>query len=141
MIFKQQGFSLLEVLISFVLLTVGVIGLIKLQVFIDKKSEYAADSIGALYAAESKLEYFRTRSIDGEGGTISFSSIATQESAELINGYHVTWSVIDSLPTIISGAMVVSLKEIQVKAQWENRWGETQEVVLQTMLSRYSEFD
>jgi type IV pilus assembly protein PilV len=141
MIFKQQGFSLLEVLISFVLLTVGVIGLIKLQVFIDKKSEYAAASIGALYAAESKLEYFRTRSIDGEGGTISFSSIATQESAELINGYHVTWSVFDSLPTIISGVSIVSLKEIQVKAQWENRWGETQEVVLQTMLSRYSEFD
>lgn len=141
MIFKQQGFSLLDVLISFVLLTVGVIGLIKLQVFIDKKSEYAAASIGALYAAESKLEHFRTRSIDGEGGTILFSSITTQESAELINGYHVTWSVIDSLPTIMSGVSIVSLKEIQVKAQWENRWGETQEVVLQTMLSRYSEFD
>lgn len=141
MIFKQQGFSLLEVLISFVLLTVGVIGLIKLQVFIDKKSEYAAASIGALYAAESKLEYFRTRSIDGEGGTIPFTSITTQESEELINGYYVTWSVIDSLPTMISGVAVVSLKEIQVTAEWNDRWGETQEVVLQTMLSRYSEFD
>lgn len=39
MISKQKGFSLLEVLISFVLLIVGVLGLIKLQVFVDKKNQ------------------------------------------------------------------------------------------------------
>lgn len=141
MIFKQKGFSLLEVLISFILLTVGVIGLIKLQIFIDRKSEYAARSIGALYAAESKLEYFRTRSSVGGGNTISFDSIKIQNTAELINGYQVTWSVVDSLPVVISGVTVISLKEIKVTAEWNDRWGETHGVVLQTMLSRYSEFN
>lgn len=141
MISKQKGFSLLEVLISFILLITGVIGLIKLQVFMDKKAEYAASSIQALYAAESKLEYFRTRSIDGGNGTIKFDTIQTQTAPELVNSYKVTWIVIDSLPAVISGASTNTLKEVKVKAEWSDRWGETQAVTLQTMISRYSEFN
>ncbi|WP_375321853.1 prepilin-type N-terminal cleavage/methylation domain-containing protein [Aliivibrio logei] len=140
MISKQNGFSLLEVLISFVLLVVGVMGLIKLQVYVDKKSEYAANSIQALYAAESKLEYFRTRSIDGEDGTIKFKTIVAQATPEVINGYKVSWNVIDSMPIVVSGANVTTLKEINIKAEWSDRWNEVQEVTLQTMISRYSEF-
>lgn len=141
MISKPQGFALLEVLISFVLLIVGVIGLIKLQIFIDKKSEYATNSIQALYAAESKLEFFRTRSSDGADGTFVFDEIQSQEVPELINNYHVSWVVTDTLPMIISGASVSTLKEINIKAEWSDRWNETQEVTLQTMISRFSEFD
>ncbi|XDF78181.1 prepilin-type N-terminal cleavage/methylation domain-containing protein [Aliivibrio fischeri] len=142
MISKQKGFSLLEVLISFVLLIVGVLGLIKLQVFVDKKSEYAANSIQALYAAESKLEYFRTRSMDGSAdGTIAFDTIVTQATPELINGYKVSWKVKDSMPTVISGANVATLKEVNIKAEWLDRWNETKNVTLQTMISRYSEFN
>lgn len=141
MISKQQGFSLLEVLISFVLLTVGVIGLVKLQVYFEKKSIYAASSIEALYAAESKLEYFRTRSLNGGNGTIPFDSITSEQVPELINGYNVTWVVVDRLPMLVSGATVTMLKEINVKAEWNDSWNETQDVVLQTMISRHSEFD
>ncbi len=141
MISNQKGFSLLEVLISFVLLVVGIMGLIKLQVYVDKKSEYAANSIQALYAAESKLEYFRTRSIDGEDGTIKFKTIVTQATSEVINGYKVSWDVIDSMPIVVSGANVTTLKEINIKAEWSDRWNEVQEVTLQTMISRYSEFN
>lgn len=140
MISKQNGFSLLEVLISFVLLIVGVMGLIKLQIYVDKKSEYAANSIQALYAVESKLEYFRTRSIDGDDGTIKFKTIVTQATPEVINGYKVSWDVIDSMPIVVSGANVTTLKEINIKAEWNDRWNEVQEVTLQTMISRYSEF-
>ena len=141
MISKQNGFSLLEVIISFVLLVVGVMGLIKLQVYVDKKSEYAVNSIQALYAAESKLEYFRTRSIDGEDGTIQFKEIVTNQiTPEVIHGYKVSWDVIDSMPIVVSGANVTTLKEINIKAEWSDRWNEVQGVTLQTMISRYSEF-
>ena len=140
MISKQNGFSLLEVIISFVLLVVGVMGLIKLQVYVDKKSEYAVNSIQALYVVESKLEYFRTRSIDGEDGTIQFKTIVTQTTPEDINGYKVSWDVIDRMPIVVSGANVTTLKEINIKAEWSDRWNEVQGVTLQTMISRYSEF-
>ena len=141
MISKPKGFTLLEVLISFVLLIVGVIGLIKLQIFIDKKSAYAANSIQALYAAESKLEFFRTRSSDGADGTLLFDEIQSQTVPELMNNYQVSWVVTGTLPIIISGASVSTLKEINIKAEWSDRWNKTQEVTLQTMISRFSEFD
>jgi type IV pilus assembly protein PilV len=61
MISKSKGFSLIEVLISFVVLTVGVLGLVKLQTYMEVKSENALITIDALYLAEEKLEYFQFR--------------------------------------------------------------------------------
>lgn len=41
MISKQKGFNLLEVLISFLLIGVGALGLTKLNVYLERESEYA----------------------------------------------------------------------------------------------------
>ncbi len=141
MIFKQQGFSLLEVIISFVLLTFGIISLIKLQIFFDQRLDYATASIGALYAAESKLEDFRSRSQPDNKKMINFDSIRTNSNVELINQYYVTWQVVDKLSVIKWGTTVPILKDITVKAEWNDRRGKVQSVILRTMLSRYSEFD
>ncbi|MCV5917522.1 prepilin-type N-terminal cleavage/methylation domain-containing protein, partial [Escherichia coli] len=61
MISKQKGFNLLEVLISFLLIGVGALGLTKLNVYLEQESDYAIESIEALRLAENKLEWFRTR--------------------------------------------------------------------------------
>ena len=135
MISKKHGFSLLEVLIAFLLLGVGALGLTKLNVYLERESEYAIKSIEALRLAENKLEWFRTR---GASAAVSampiadFDSIATGSSTS--GAYTLEWQV---PPATVSG----SLKTIIVTSSWEDRMGQSQSVQLKTMISRYSEFD
>ncbi|MDV6252685.1 prepilin-type N-terminal cleavage/methylation domain-containing protein [Vibrio sp. EA2] len=135
MISKQQGFSLLEVLIAFLLLGVGALGLTKLNVYLERESEYAIKSIEALRLAENKLEWFRTRGASAATPAMpiaDFDSIATGSS--ISGAYSLQWQV---PPATVSG----SLKTIIITSSWEDRMGQTQSVKLKTMISRYSEFD
>ncbi|MCX8764228.1 type IV pilus modification PilV family protein, partial [Vibrio parahaemolyticus] len=94
MISKQKGFNLLEVLISFLLIGVGALGLTKLNVYLERESDYAIESIEALRLAENKLEWFRTRGASDALSTIStasFAAIATGSSAT--GAYTVEWVV------------------------------------------------
>ncbi|MGR5487113.1 MULTISPECIES: type IV pilus modification PilV family protein [Vibrio] len=134
MISKQQGFSLIEILISFLLLGVGALGLTKLQIYMERKSDYAIQSMEALRLAENQLEWFRTRGASAALSTIStasFASISTGSS--VIGNYTVQWDV---PAATVSG----SLKTITITSSWQDRTGETQSVELKTMISRYSEF-
>lgn len=135
MISKQRGFSLIEVLISFLILGVGSLGLIKLQIYMERKSDYAIQSIEALRLAENQLEWFRTRGASDALSTIStasFASIATGSSA--IGTYALDWQV---PATSVSG----SLKTIMITSSWQDQTGETQQIELKTMISSYSEFE
>ncbi|MGR5132950.1 type IV pilus modification PilV family protein [Vibrio alfacsensis] len=135
MISKQQGFSLIEVLISFLLLGIGALGLTKLQIYMERKSDYAIQSMEALRLAENQLEWFRTRGASDALSTISTASFASISTGSSVTGsYTVQWDV--PMPTV-SG----SLKTITITSSWQDRMGETQSVELKTMISRYSEFD
>ncbi|NAW68409.1 prepilin-type N-terminal cleavage/methylation domain-containing protein [Vibrio sp. V27_P1S3P104] len=134
---KQFGFSLIEVMISFVLIGVGALGLVKLQAYIEQRADFAMHSIQALNLAEQKLEWFRTR------GALSVSSALTvaNYTDDLVTGedsshpiYTLHWDV----PSVtLSG----SLKTIVIQASWFDRHGQVQQIELKTMLSQYSEFD
>ncbi|TMX30674.1 type IV pilin [Vibrio rotiferianus] len=135
MIFNQRGVGMLEVLFSVMLIAGGVLSLIKLQVYMEKESEYALNSLEALQLAEEKLEWFRTR-----GASSASSDIVVADfDADIIAGnstngaYTVQWEL---LP-----APIANLKVVKVEATWLDREGDTQGVELQTMISRYSEFD
>lgn len=131
MISKQQGFSLIEVLITFIILIVGIMGLIKLQTYMERQADYAENSIKALHLAETKLEFFRSRSVSGADGTLPFSAISS--GSDVSGVYTTEWVVNDSL----SGA----LKTIEIETGWDTRWNERQSVALKTMISKYNEFD
>jgi len=90
MIFNSKGFSLIEVLISLVVLSVGVLGLVKMQTYMEVKSENALHSIDALHLAEQKLELFRTRSQSAATGTILYSSIVNSTESLSMAGTTVT---------------------------------------------------
>lgn len=134
---KQYGFSLIEIMISFILIGVGALGLVKLQAYIELRADYAMHSIEALNLAEQKLEWFRTR------GALSAvpSMPAANFDTNIVSGedtthplYTLSWSV----PTAtLSGA----LKTIHMEALWQDRHGKIQSVELKTMISKHSEFD
>lgn len=131
MISKQRGFSLIEVLITFVILIVGIMGLVKLQTYMERQADYAEHSIKALHLAEAQLEYFRSRSISGANGTIVFNSISDGQSVS--DPYITEWKTTNSLND--------KLKVIDIETGWKNRWNERQSVALRTMISQYNEFD
>ncbi len=132
---KHHGFSLIEVMIAFLIFGVGVLGIVKLQGVLEQKSDHAIRSLAALYLAESKLEYFRQRSVSGVNGTITFDSI--QSGMEIKSGgYTLTWTV--SQPT---GSISSAVKIITVEGEWKNRLNSSQTVALKTMVSKYNEFD
>ena len=133
MIFKQYGFSLIEVLISFSLMAIGVMGLLKLQIVIDKQADMAINSLGALYTGESKLEYFKGYSY----GRINYEDITTQMVPESDMHYQLTWLVSESEPIVISGITINTLKEITLIVRWKDRWNQTHQIELSTMISWY----
>ncbi len=78
MISKQLGFSLLEVLISFILIGIASLSLVKLQVYVEQKAGYAAQSIEALHYADRQMEFFQTRTniLSGATNLIPFDDLA-----------------------------------------------------------------
>ncbi|MGF1869674.1 type IV pilus modification PilV family protein [Photobacterium indicum] len=136
MISKSKGFSLIEVLISFVVLTVGVLGLVKLQAYMEVKSENALHSIDALYLAEEKLELFQTRSQSAGTGTMLYSDIKGSTESLSMAGTTVSRVVV-----VKNDFPVLGTKHIKVSVNWTDRWNTPQTVALDTVISKYSEFD
>lgn len=132
---QQKGFSLLEVMISFSLLGVGALGLLKLHSTMELKSHYAIQSLIALNMAESKLEWFQSRSISGAHGTIAFNTIQTGQDP-ISAGYRVGWQVDPAIGNVLN-----EVKLITVSTKWTDRKGDIQKVELKTMLSKYSELN
>ena len=133
---KLRGFSLIEVLIALTLMAVGVMGLIKLQSFMEVKAENALITLDALYLAEEKLEEFRTRAQSAAGGTIAYSSIVSQTESVSMAISTVTREV-----TVVDNYPISDAKKITVSVRWKDRLEQPQAVSLETVISKYSEFD
>ncbi|MGI2801078.1 type IV pilus modification PilV family protein [Photobacterium damselae] len=137
---KPQGFSLLEVVITLAVLSIGVLGLVKMQAYMEVKAENALKTLDALHIAESQMEYYQTRAsnVSGATGLIPFASMAdsTYCRQSMVSGSIYTLTC-DASNLSLSGA----LRTIEVKVSWSDRHGVSQAVSLKTALSKYSEFD
>ncbi|UKA24860.1 prepilin-type N-terminal cleavage/methylation domain-containing protein [Photobacterium damselae subsp. damselae] len=137
---KPQGFSLLEVVITLAVLSVGILGLVKMQAYMEVKAENALKTLDALHIAESQMEYYQTRAsnVSGATGLIPFASMAdsTYCRQSMVSGSIYTLTC-DASNLSLSGA----LRTIDVKVSWSDRHGVSQAVNLKTALSKYSEFD
>jgi type IV pilus assembly protein PilV len=139
MLNKQRGFSLLEVLIAFLLIGVAALGLVKMQSYVEQRADFALNSHQALNLAEQKLEWFRTRgaSSAASGRSVAeFSSLTSGSDTTNYAPYVLRWSISTPATSLSS-----SLKSISVTAEWSDRVGVTQSVTVKSMLSSYSEFD
>ncbi|MGB1281141.1 MAG: type IV pilus modification PilV family protein [Vibrio cyclitrophicus] len=152
MISKQKGFSLVEVLISFLLIGISSLGLVKLQVYVEQKSDYAIQSLEALNFAERQMEYYRTRASDVSGavGLIPFDELDDFISGTSGDRKHCLYNmdgIVGSPYTleciVEDGPIAVSqsVRTITVTVNWTDRMDNPQSVALNTMLSKYSEFD
>jgi len=127
------GFSLIEVLISLMLISVAALGFVRLQTYVERQIDYVSNAVNALHLAETQLEWFRTRGVS--------SALTANFDRDVISGqtwsapfYTVSWAV-------AAAPLSASLKSISVSVSWPDRHGTPQHVELSTLLSRYSEFD
>ncbi|MDL5029811.1 type IV pilus modification PilV family protein [Vibrio gigantis] len=149
MISKNSGFSLIEVLISFLLIGVASLGLVKLQVYAEQKSDFALHSVEALHFAERQMEYYRTRVSNASGavGLIPFSELnqashcLNRGSSDPLSGLSGSAYAMTCEVTNAGGALSDALKNITVTIAWRDRMNHAQSIYLETMLSKYSEFD
>ena len=141
MICKQYGMSLLEVLIAFLLIGIGAMGLVRLQANAESKADFADKSIQALYIAENKLESFTRRGISSASGSYMYSDIASDScvSASTCStsapGFQARCEV--SPYASLSGALSV----VKVEVCWWDRFSEKQAITLTSAISQYSELD
>lgn len=146
---KHQGFSLIEVLMSFLLIGVASLGLVKLQVYAEQKSDFALHSVEALHFAERQMEYYRTRVSDVSGavGLIPFEELnqasycLNTASSVPLSGLSGSAYAMTCEVTNANGALSGALKNITVTVAWQGRMNKSQSIYLETMLSKYSEFD
>ncbi|MGR5064249.1 type IV pilus modification PilV family protein [Photobacterium sp. DNB22_13_2] len=145
---RQKGFSLLEAVISLTVLSVGVLGLIRMQSYLERKTDYALNSLEAVALAESQLDLYRTRSTSISAiGTILFdgTSMAAgtySDSGLSVSGsdYNFNRQVVISDSMVIPGTTSAAAKTIEVTIDWTDRWGTLHAIELKTMVSRFSEF-
>lgn len=133
---KVRGFSLLEVLITLLLVAIASLSLIAMQVRMEQRADYARSSAKALNLIEKKLEWFRTRGASSAHSDILPAGFDAMTNGSDVSGaYTLSWQV--SSP---SSSLETSLKQISLTVQWNNRLGQSQSVTVKTMLSSYSDF-
>lgn len=95
---KQQGASLVEVLIALVILGVGVIVLVKFQGDLTRDRGYVSQQNAAMVIAKNKIEDLRHYTeIATGGGGVAYDDIAsgTQTVTGANTDYTLTWTVTD----------------------------------------------
>lgn len=131
-----RGFSLLEVLITLLLVAIASLSLIAMQVRMEQHADYARSSSKALNLIETKLDWFRTRGANSAHSDILPADFDAMTNGSDVSGaYTLSWQV--SSP---SSSLETSLKQISLTVQWNNRLGQSQSVTVKTMLSSYSDF-
>ncbi|OIN27101.1 type IV pilus modification PilV family protein [Vibrio barjaei] len=137
MIFKQSGISIIEVLVALCLFGISALGLAKMQVDMEQRSDFAYQSIQALGLAESKLEWFRTRGADP---AVSDQAVADY-TTDIVDGQDRSHPLFDVKWTVSKVALNGSIKTVRVEVFWADRLGVKRNIALVTQISRFSEFD
>ncbi len=136
---KPKGMSLLEVMIAFILIGVGSLGLIQLQVYMERQAEHATTSLDALNMIETQLELFKTGSVGTAASNYSFNQIVTDCNAMTKNTAAANIQLTCRASKLASLSNRVST--IQISAYWLDREQTEQTVSVNTMISEYNEFN
>ena len=112
---SEAGISLLEVMISVVILTIALLGLLGMGMVALEGNQWANYSTKSTQLVQQKLEELR-------------ASINPESGSEDIDDIHLVWSVGDA------GS---NLKKVTVKATWVNQRKENQSNALSTLMKSH----
>jgi type IV pilus modification protein PilV len=134
---KSGGFSLIEVLVSLVILSVGLIGTAKLQTAVLKNGSDSQARSEAITIAQSKLEEFKSyetladydniqssaaliSTAESQGQTLTFTVDGTSAS------YNINWSITENTTP--------NYLEVTVNVAWQDSMGSPQQVSIASII-------
>ncbi|GGC03738.1 type IV pilin [Marinobacterium zhoushanense] len=134
---KTAGFTLIEVLIALVVVTVGMAALLQLQSSFIKGATDSEQRAVAMALAEKKLEEFRDYQTIVEFDQIGSAASPTSEVEAVSVGkssidYTLNWSGINTVSSAVNAS---EYKEITVTVSWNGTDG-VSSVALSTLLAR-----
>jgi len=120
---KENGFTLLEVLIAIVVLSVGLLGMASLTVGIINGNRLSNDLTTATTLAQDKMEDIRG---------LAYSSVAAETKAECSSPYDAYKREV----TVTNGSPATGMKTVIVKVYWGGASKEDHDVELKTILTQ-----
>ena len=116
---RQQGFTLLEILVAMTILAVGILALGTMQISAIRANDFAGSLNGALNLATDRLERLMT---------LPYTSITTAGAPTTVGAYTLNWTVTDNSPLTDS-------KTVAVVVAWVER-GDPRQVTVRHILPR-----
>ncbi|MEI8631743.1 prepilin-type N-terminal cleavage/methylation domain-containing protein [Vibrio sp. PP-XX7] len=116
-----KGFSLLEIMVALLMLSIGIVGIFQLQQLTCLQGDEVGHTYHALSLAESELERLRLNV-----GEINHHE--TESPSDSYPQYQWFWS---TDRTLFSG----DLKQVTIHVTWRDRRGKMHAIALSTMIS------
>ncbi len=119
-LFHRRGFTMIEIIIAVLLLTVGLIGIVSVSVMVIDGNYYSKTVTTATSLAKDKLEELQSMSYEN---IISSSSPETKE-----NIFSRSWTVTANSPA-------ANMKTVVVTVTWPWK-GQTKDVTLRSIIAK-----
>lgn len=150
---RQRGFGLIEVMVTMLVLSVGILAHIGFQRMVFRDTNVAEARNNAVQLAAEKVEDLRAYTqLKSETGKIAYEDIANNAGGRIAQGtltvgntlYNRIWKVKNwyydspnsaATQTVPSGDPLPDFKQIQVTVQWIDLEGAAQSVDLYTSIS------
>jgi type IV pilus assembly protein PilV len=104
---KQNGFTLIEVLISIAVFSIGILGVATMNIYAINGNAASFDMTRAVYMASAKVESLSAKDIDS-----SYLAAGDYEESGIDNLYDINWNI-----TNLSSFS----KKIDIKVSWKKR--------------------
>lgn len=129
---KCQGYYLMEVLIAFIIISIGILGLLKLSTIVSIETSRNKQRNEALSYAQSKIESFRNyQTINTTSGYLAYQDIVSSSSATTIVGSNAAYSQSWTVQTYTAP----DYKIINMVMTWTSQTNDPETVNLSTMIS------
>lgn len=129
---QQQGISLIELLIAFIIITLAILGYVKLHGTMLKNSTYAQQQSLAVQLAQDEIENYRDYSaIKKTAGQMSYEDIddGTTSYTTANTTYDLKWTVNDDT--------ALGYKTITMEVTWERENGTSEPIKLSSIIAKY----
>ena len=135
---RLRGTTLLEALVAFLVLSLGMLSVARLQTQLRLNSDVARQRSEAVRIAQQEIENLRSFSVmtaSGSAGTRAFSDIvsgaATLDATAAQPGSNTRYTVTRS----VADDRLANAKSTTVNVAWDDRSGAAQQVVLDTVIA------
>lgn len=126
---RQRGFTLIEALISLLVMSFGMLALSGMQISLSRNADVAKQRTEATRLAETRIE--EMRSFTGiSTGAVNWNGLDAMVNTTTTT--NTTYTVASSM----SGVDADALRAVRVRVSWLDRTGASQEVILSSVISQ-----